>query len=66
MFAAFVAPKDDVCFQEEGSDDWNTVNSIMKHIPLRDANKYKTEFSKLIEFFHALNAAIFKKWEDEH
>ena len=36
MFAAFVAPKDDVWFQDENSADWQVLNSITKEVPIQD------------------------------
>ena len=65
MFSAFVAPKDDVWFQEEDSEDWKVLNSITKVVPLQDENKYVKEYTQFIEFFQALCTSLFKRWDDQ-
>ena len=65
MFAAFIAPKEDIFYQEETSADWDILNSIMRIIPIQDMNKYKTEHERFVDFFRASSVAMFKKWAEK-
>jgi hypothetical protein len=40
LFSAFEAPKDDIFFKNQQSDDWKRLKNYLQVVPISDYKKY--------------------------
>ena len=66
LFSAFDAPKDDIFYQSQDSEDWNRMKNHMEVVPIDNYQKYESTYKFFIQALVAAGAAVFKGLEEDN
>jgi hypothetical protein len=66
LFSAFEAPKDDIFFKNQQSDDWKRLKNYLQVVPISDYKKYESKYNTFITLLTTAGASVFKGLEDDN